>query len=305
MSAVHEGLSIVIPVYNSSKFIGETIESIINSCGEHKYEIILVDDLSADLDVLKKVIDQYKNIKLIEKSEKSNAAHSRNLGFENSRYEKVFFLDSDDHFTREYIQCRLNLMNTQPYGVFFGGYTTVINRKKRIPYDIEYSDGDIRDYLFLRHGDFRTSTVSINKRFHKGTVFDSDMRKHQDWGLGIRCYDAEESIYYDKNTLVIINVGRFDQMSATMNIEASKYFLDNYITDDKHLIKFIELHIIRAICNKDIKALKFFFTSLKDVEMTSKKKRIFRIYKFLSLRGIIQFSSPTLSGMKVVKNLFK
>lgn len=305
MPATHEQISVVIPVYNSSKYIGETIKSVIDSCLECEYEIILVDDLSSDIEMLKEVIAKYENARLIEKKEKSNAAHSRNIGFENSKFEKVFFLDSDDHFTKEYIERRLKLMKEKPCGVFFGGYTTVINRKKHIPYENAYSKGDIRDYLFLAHGDFRTSTVSINKRYHKGTVFDPQMRKHQDWGLGIRCYDANESIVYDNTTCVIINVGRNDQMSATMNIEASKYFIDKYITDEKHLIKFIELHIVRAICNKDMQALKFFFFCLKDVHMDSKKKAVFRIYKILSQHGVIHFSSPALSGLKVMKNLLK
>jgi len=305
MLGTNEKISIVIPVYNSSKYIKKTIDSVMDSCQEYEFEIILVDDLSADIKTLKEIIASYKKAKLIEKNEKSNAAHSRNIGFLNSTYEKVFFLDSDDHFTKEYITHRLKKMQNNKCGVFFGGYTTVINYKKRIPFNILYNKGDIRDYLFLGHGDFRTSTVSINKAYHKGTMFDPQMRKHQDWGLGIRCYDAEESIYYDNTTHVIINVGRGEQMSATMNIEASEYFLKTYITNNEHLIKFIELHIIRAICNKDYTALNFFFRSLENVRITKRKAIVFRIFRLMSLKGIIHFSSPTLSGMKLVKNLLK
>ncbi len=301
-----EQISVVVPIYNSSKYIIQTLDSIKSALDDHVYEIILVDDCSDDLLEIKKILfDNYPNAKVIEKRKKSNAADSRNIGFLASKYEKVFFLDSDDHFTREYIFNRLNIMNSNDYGVFFGGYITLDKNGKKISYVKKYDNGNMRDYLFLSNGDFRTSTVSINKIFHKGTLFDSQMKKHQDWGLGIRCYDANEKIFYDETSNVVINIGRNDQMSATMNTEASKYFIATYILEKKYIIKFVELHIVRAIQNKDFAALTFYFWLLRDTKLYGKKKMIFALLRLGSIKGIIDISSPILSGIRYMKNLFR
>jgi len=300
-----EQISVVVPIYNSSEYIDQTLQSIKNSLESHVYEIILVDDCSDDILEIKKILNNYSAALLIEKKKKSNAADSRNIGFLASKYSKVFFLDSDDHFTQEYITNRLNLMNGHDYGVFFGGYFTLDNNRKKIIYQKKYNNENMRAYLFMDNGDFRTSTVSINKNFHKGTLFDPQMKKHQDWGLGIRCYDAQERIFYDETTNVVINIGRVDQMSASMNIEASKYFINNYVLEKKYIIKFVEVHIIRAIQNKDFPALAFFFSLLDDVQLNGKKKVIFFLLNIGSKKGIINISSPILAGMRYIKHHFK
>ncbi|AHF76513.1 Putative glycosyl transferase family 2 [Sodalis praecaptivus] len=294
-------MSVVVPIYNSSSYIEQTLKSIEDSCEGYDIEAILVDDKSNDIEAVKNILKKFPFARLIEKEEKSNAAHSRNIGFEHSQYEKVFFLDSDDCFTPQYILNRNLLMDENEFGVYFGGYTTVVNNRKIISPRPVYQNDDMRDYLFLQRGDFRTSTVSIDKKYHKGTVFDPEMKKHQDWGLGIRCYDAQEKIYYDDSTYMIIHEGRNDQMSASMNIEASEYFVQNYLSDKKHLLNFVEVHIIRAICNKDYKALKFFFRLIDEISLSGKKKLIFDVLRLGSQKGIIQVTSPALYLLRRLK----
>ncbi len=213
------------------------------------------------------------------------------MGYEFSKYEKVFFLDSDDCFTKKYISHRNELMDSLEYGIFFGGYTTVTKDKHSVLIRPHYHGGDMRDYIFIQKGDFRTSTVSVDKRFHKGTLFDPKMRKHQDWGFGIRCFDASEKIFFDESTYIQIHEGRHDQMSASMNIPASSYFVANYLKKDRHLLNFVDVHIIRAICNKDREALNYFFSILERIEIQGKKKYFFMILKFLSNKHFIWATS--------------
>ena len=49
-------VSIVTPVYNASKFLKETIETVLNQTYKN-WELILVDDLSTDDSV--KIIEEY------------------------------------------------------------------------------------------------------------------------------------------------------------------------------------------------------------------------------------------------------
>jgi len=92
--------SIIIAVYNAEKYIGETIESVINQTVDFKTntEIILVNDGSEDNSevICKGYAKKYPdNIKYIYE-ENSGTSTARNAGIEVARGEYYNFLDSDD-----------------------------------------------------------------------------------------------------------------------------------------------------------------------------------------------------------------
>nr|HCI9327291.1 glycosyltransferase [Klebsiella pneumoniae] len=71
-------ISVVIPTYNSSRYIADTILSISDYYPEEKLDVILVDDCSEDVHDLKHVITRFNFVRLCEKTKKTNAADSRN-----------------------------------------------------------------------------------------------------------------------------------------------------------------------------------------------------------------------------------
>lgn len=254
----HPLVSIIIPTHNSSSYIETTIASIINSVTNHPIEIILVDDASNDIEKLKQKAAQNASIVIIEKKEKSNAADSRNIGLKESKGEYVFFLDSDDSYTETHIDRRVELHKNSDYGLIFGSYierSEGIDTKKIIP---TYTSENMRDYIFNTEGDVRSSTISIYKQNYKGTTFDADQYKHQDWGFAIRAYDQEENIFFDNNCDVIIdNTQNTARMSNRMNVPASEYFLSRYITNPDHILRFARGHLKLSIISKDNKGQRF------------------------------------------------
>jgi len=88
--------SIVIPNYNSSKWIKRCLDSILEQTYKN-YEIIIVDDMSTDNSV--EIIKEYLswNIWLIELKEKRYNGGSRNVGVENAKGDYILFLDCDDY----------------------------------------------------------------------------------------------------------------------------------------------------------------------------------------------------------------
>ncbi|MBC5624027.1 glycosyltransferase family 2 protein [Clostridium sp. NSJ-49] len=96
-------ISIIIPVYNSEKYIKKCIESIINQSYSY-IEIILVDDGSKDKSG--EICDYYaKNDKRIAVIHKKNeGAHiARNIGISVANGEYISFVDSDDWICENYI----------------------------------------------------------------------------------------------------------------------------------------------------------------------------------------------------------
>ena len=91
-------LSIIIPVYNTEKFIFKCLNSCLdqNFNGEN-YEIIIVDDGSTDntISIIKSFKENYSNIVVIQKKN-GGVSSARNKGVEIAKGEYILFVDSDD-----------------------------------------------------------------------------------------------------------------------------------------------------------------------------------------------------------------
>ncbi|WP_429967935.1 glycosyltransferase family 2 protein [Enterococcus sp. AZ046] len=89
------GISVIIPVYNSEKYIRYTLDKIAK-WNYPNLEIIFVDDGSTDntFEIIKN--SQIKNIK-VQHQENTGVSKARNMGFQLAEKEYVFFMDSDDY----------------------------------------------------------------------------------------------------------------------------------------------------------------------------------------------------------------
>lgn len=90
-------LSIIIPIYNTEKYLSKCLDSVINQSFKD-FEIICIDNASTDnsLEILLEYAQEDKRIKVISKQVTGNVATSRNLGLKNAKGEFVTFIDSDD-----------------------------------------------------------------------------------------------------------------------------------------------------------------------------------------------------------------
>lgn len=94
-------LSIVIPVYNSRKYLSRCLDSIWSQhLPDGDYEIICVDDCSTDgsQDFIASQTADHPVLALIRHQKNLRAGGARNTGVKNARGEYVVFIDSDDYF---------------------------------------------------------------------------------------------------------------------------------------------------------------------------------------------------------------
>jgi len=96
-------VSVIIPVYNGSKYIANCIESVLRS-RYMKYELIIIDDCSTD-NTSQIVNNQVVTEKLIYIRNKENLgpAKSRNLGVKESKGSLAIFLDVDTVIASDFI----------------------------------------------------------------------------------------------------------------------------------------------------------------------------------------------------------
>jgi len=96
-------ISVIVPVYNSEKFLPRCINSIVNQT--HKdFELLLIDDGSKDSSA--NICDEYamkdSRIRVFHK-ENGGVSSARNVGLDNSKGEWICFIDSDDYVSPNYL----------------------------------------------------------------------------------------------------------------------------------------------------------------------------------------------------------
>lgn len=111
-------VSVVIPCYNQSHFLGEAIESLHKQAYKN-YEIIVVNDGSTDDTAI--VANKFSDVKLIEQKNMGLAA-ARNTGLRESKGEFVVFLDSDDRLLPNALETGVNALRKYPNCAFVSGF---------------------------------------------------------------------------------------------------------------------------------------------------------------------------------------
>ncbi len=97
-------VSVIMPVYNSAKYLKECLDSVLGQTLK-QVQIICVDDDSTDgsLDILNNYRRENKNI-LILHTEHKGASHARNIGLKYAKGTYVIFLDSDDLYDKSMLE---------------------------------------------------------------------------------------------------------------------------------------------------------------------------------------------------------
>ena len=94
-------VSVIVPVYNTGKYVEKCLNSLTNQTIKDELEIIIINDGSTDNseEVIKEYIKNQKRQVLIKYYAKQNEgiAKTRNFGVEKATSEYIMFVDSDDY----------------------------------------------------------------------------------------------------------------------------------------------------------------------------------------------------------------
>ena len=105
-----ELVSVIMPSYNTAKYIGETIKSVQAQTYEN-WELIIVDDCSTDnTDTAVDPFLSDERIRYLKNSRNSGAAVSRNYALREAKGKWIAFLDSDDLWFPDKLEKQINFM---------------------------------------------------------------------------------------------------------------------------------------------------------------------------------------------------
>ena len=93
-------ISVIMPIYNSEKYLKEAIDSVLNQSFKD-FELICINDGSTDNspEILENYRKKDKRIKIINQKNQGLSA-ARNKGLKNSNGEYIYFIDSDDYISK-------------------------------------------------------------------------------------------------------------------------------------------------------------------------------------------------------------
>ncbi|HUE83876.1 MAG TPA: glycosyltransferase [Pyrinomonadaceae bacterium] len=211
-------ISIIVPAYNVSSYIGEALSSVFAQDFDD-YEVIVINDGSTDTPELEKVLEPYRGrINYIYQSNRGIAA-ARNTALRFARGELIALLDSDDAWLEGKLKKQLEFMRKGSYDMVYADAlligdtpwppgTTFMDRSS--------SDGPVTLNSLL---DIRCAVVVSTVIMRKDVVdqvggFDEgDRNLTEDFDLWLRLAKAGARISYQKKVLAKYRY-RGDSISA-------------------------------------------------------------------------------------------
>jgi len=145
-------VSIIMPNYNSEKFIKATIDSVIAQTYQN-WELIIADDCSKDGSVA--IIESFcdERIRLIRNSSNSGAAISRNNAIDAANGRWIAFLDSDDLWDENKLEKHLAFMTESDVAFSFTNYKVINSEEELVtefaPPKDEYSYASILKHCYI------------------------------------------------------------------------------------------------------------------------------------------------------------
>lgn len=114
-------VSIITPVFNSSKFLEQTIDSVFSQTFSD-WEWMITDDSSSDdsVEMIQKLND--RRIKLIIAEKNGGAGHARNLSLEKASGRFITFLDADDFWEPNFLEEMVSFMKKENAELAYSNY---------------------------------------------------------------------------------------------------------------------------------------------------------------------------------------
>lgn len=176
-------VSVIMPIYNGSRFLAASIESVLTQTYKH-LELLITDDCSYDCEVkriIKEFAEKDPRVKPVYLTENHGVGYSRNNAIERAKGRYIAFCDSDDRWFPNKLKMQLAFMHEKNCALCCSSYIVCNEEDKNI--GIRISPVKIT-YNMLKHDNkigCLTAIYDIKKLGHK--YYMPIIRKRQDWAL--------------------------------------------------------------------------------------------------------------------------
>lgn len=162
-------VSVVMPVYNSERFVAKAIESVLNQTFQN-FELIVIDDCSHDgsWDLLKSISDP--RMVLLRNEKNSGVVFSRNRGYAAAKGDFIANMDSDDICLPSRLRMQVERLNSSTEDIV-GAWVSIIDEsdKETGAWEPPCADADIKAALL-----FESAIANPTAMFRSAVLKSSD-----------------------------------------------------------------------------------------------------------------------------------
>ena len=159
-------IDIILPNFNSSKFLNQTLKSILKQTYKN-WRLVIIDDCSdlKTINILKKYTKD-KRIKIFWLKKNKGAGFCRNYAIKKTKSPYIAFIDSDDIWKKNKLKNQINFMTKNNYSFTYTYYETFGERKRIIIPPLKFN------FLsFIHNTSIATSTMMIKRSEIKNIKF--------------------------------------------------------------------------------------------------------------------------------------
>jgi len=206
-------VSIIMPVYNGSRYLQEALESVLNQT-YYNFEFIIINDGS--IDDTAKILEKYKRkdprIKIITNTKNIGIAKSLNIGIKISSGKYIARIDSDDIWDSSKLEIQIHYMESYKDIGLLGTSVFPINnngniiKKRRI-----FNNGKmlntskIKFLMLFRNPYCHSSIIFKSSLIPKVGLYNEDYLFSQDYEYWFRVVSISDSLIL-KNKLVYFRI---------------------------------------------------------------------------------------------------
>ena len=194
--------SVVIPTYNCASFLKRSLTSVFNQTFQD-FEVVVIDNSS--IDNSQELLDSTQDQRLLWFAIQNDGiiAASRNKGIEKAKGKWIAFLDADDVWSSEKLECVYNVIVENPNVIVVNHneWKVVDNQKDKV---LEYSkscNADFYKHLIFKGNCLSTSAVTVRRDIAlktKGFSTRDDFITAEDYDFWIRLAKEGDFYFLDK-----------------------------------------------------------------------------------------------------------
>jgi glycosyltransferase involved in cell wall biosynthesis len=217
-------ITVIIPCYNSAKFVNKAIDSVIKQTYAD-WKIIAVDDCSTDdtLDVLQSYANANDKIRVIKNEVNLGVGMSRRNALKDVDTEFVTFLDSDDEFEPEYLEMLTNIQKSCDADIVYSRVKLHFDDPKLKNYDptnqslltecMMTGSGRMQTQIDMRQKQSEDNFVKWGKKVGKGMKL-NDSERSQYGKLKKYAQEHNGSPLFERNSHGEVIMPKYDLIST-------------------------------------------------------------------------------------------
>ena len=244
--------SIIMPVFNTEKYLDKAIRSILNQTFRN-FELILIDDCSSDRSyiICKNYADKDNRIKLLRNNINLGVAETRNIALSSISGNYLTFVDSDDYIELNLLETVYKiLVNKKIDYLKYSCKEEYVNDKEQIVYS---KICQIKNSFFDRKIEIQNQIINMERIPLFGYLWNSfyktDIIKENRILFDEKCTVNEDFVFNIKYISYIKNLYCIDFLGYHY-MKRKNNSLSTKKQDDYYVLHIMKINLLLELCNK-------------------------------------------------------